>query len=193
MFVDKGPNDWNFTNTLPTANVSQFMFATSPLFFLLPKKFSKYHKALISLLSFGMLISPTLAMIDRFGTGYQFYPVFMCDYVAHFAFSLWGIYLVQTKQIELKKKEVLIGGAIIFSVAIVYMILNAIFDTAFFGLNLNGKHNIYTKVIVDNSYLSALLYFLALLLFLVVGYGYQKLILLFLIKTSKRIRGEQNV
>jgi hypothetical protein len=50
------------------------------------------------------------------------------------------------------------------------MILNVIFDTAFFGLSLNGKHNIYNKVLVDNSYLSALLYYIGLLAVLVMGY-----------------------
>ena len=36
-YVKNGPLDWNFTNTLPTANVSPFMFAVCPLYLVLPK------------------------------------------------------------------------------------------------------------------------------------------------------------
>lgn len=38
VFFDVGFNDWNFQNTLPTANVSPFMFFTLPLYYVLPKK-----------------------------------------------------------------------------------------------------------------------------------------------------------
>lgn len=49
VFVDVGFNDWNFQNTLPTANVSPFMFFTLPLYYFLPKKIKKYYLLLISL------------------------------------------------------------------------------------------------------------------------------------------------
>ena len=50
------------------------------------------------------------------------------------------------------------------------MILNLIFDTSFFGLSLRGKHNIYNNVIVDNSYLSAAIYYAGLIFVLLMGY-----------------------
>ena len=52
------------------------------------------------------------------------------------------------------------------------MIVNVIFDTAFFGLSLNGKHNIYNFVLTNNAYLSAALYFFGLICVLGLGYLY---------------------
>lgn len=177
VYNQVGFDDWNFKNTLPTANVSPFMFATCPIFFILPKSIRKYFALLISLLSIGMFLSPIISSIYFFSIGYKFHPSFLPDYFAHFVLSFWGVYLVISKQVELKIKNSLIAGSIIVSVAIIMMILNVIFDKSFFGLSLNGKHTIYNNVIVSNSYLSALLYFTGLIVVLISGYFYQKLIL----------------
>ena len=176
-YIQNGPNDWNFLNTLPTANVSPFMFATLPIFFLLPKRIRKYHALLISLLSVGMFLSPTIGCIHNFAIGYKFHGQFVLNYVSHFALSLWGIYLIHSRQTELNIKNALISGSIIVTVAIIMMIINVIADTTFFGLSLNGKHSIYNQRIVENSFVSALLYFLGLIVVLIAGFFYQKLIL----------------
>ena len=68
------------------------------------------------------------------------------------------------------------GGGTILFVAIVMMVLNVIFDKSFFGLSLNGKHNIYNCVLVQNSYLSAAIYFTGLVGVLMLGYFYHKLL-----------------
>ena len=52
------------------------------------------------------------------------------------------------------------------------LVLNVAFDKAFFGLSLNGKHNIYNVVLTDSSYLSAALYFIGLCGVLLMGYYY---------------------
>ena len=89
---------------------------------------------------------------------------------------LLGIYLVKSNQVELKVKVALISGSIIIGCALTMLILNVIFDTAYFGLSLNGKHSIYNMVLVSNSYLSALIYFAGLVGVLVVGYLFQLVI-----------------
>ena len=100
----------------------------------------------------------------------------MLDYVAHFALSLYGVYLVRTSQVKLTVKASVMSGSIILGAAFLMMILNVIFDTAFFGLSLNGKHNIYNNVLFKSSYLSAFVYFLGLIMVLVLGYLYMKLV-----------------
>ena len=179
-YIKNGLYDWNFTNTLPTANVSPFMFGTLFLFYLLPKNVKKYYQNLISLLSIGMLLSPIFAMIFNFYRHYSFHLSFMCDYISHFGLSLWGIYFISSNQIELKGKQSMISSSLIVSVAVIMLVLNIILDKSFFGLSLNGKHNIYNMVIVDNSYLSMLIYFFGLFVVLILGYFYQ----LVLIKTT---------
>ena len=173
-YIRNGPNDWNFLNTLPVANVSPFMFASCPLFFLLPGKARRYFGTLISLLTVGMLLSPTISCIHCFAIGYAFHWFFLSDYIAHIALAIFGVYLVYSKQVELRIKDALIGGSIVVDVAFTMLIINLCADTSFFGLSLRGKHNIYNQVIVENSYLSALIYFAGLAATLALGYLFQR-------------------
>ena len=170
IFLDVGANDWNFLNTLPVANISPFLFFCAPLFYILPKKVKGYFVTLISLLSVGMLFSVVLNCCFNIFRNYAFHPHFLLDYFAHISLSLWGIYFVKSKQIEFKKRDCLIASAIIISVAIIMMILNIIFDTAFFGLSLGEKYNIYNMVLVNSPYLSALIYFAGLIIVLFIGF-----------------------
>ena len=170
VYADVGPYDWNFQNTLPVANVSPFMFSIVFIIQLLPSKIRKHFYLLVSLLCVGMFLSTVLNCIYNAVIHYRFIKHFLLDYFAHFILSLWGIYLVKTKQVELTKKNVLISSSIIVGVAAIMVVINLIFDTSFFGLSLRGKHNIYNNVLVDNSYLSALIYFVGLIGLLVLGY-----------------------
>ena len=171
-YFDGGIHDWNFQNTLPVANVSPFMFACVPLSLILPKRIRKHFLMLISLLSVGMLLSGAFGCVYNVIRNYKFHIHFTFDYAAHLALSLYGIYLVKSGQVKLNVKGALISSSLIGGVAAIMTALNVIFDTAFFGLSLNGKHNIYNVVITDNSYLSALIYFLGLGAVLALGYLY---------------------
>lgn len=175
-YFHNGWSDWNFQNTLPVANVSPFMFGTLFLYFIIPKKVKKYYLLLIALLSVGMFLSPTFGCIYNASISYKFHIHFLMDYISHFLLSWWGVYVVRSNQVELRKKDCAISGAIIVCVAIIMLILNIIFDTAFFGLSLNGKHNIYNMVLVGNSYLSAVLYLSGLCVVLLCGYCYQRVL-----------------
>lgn len=175
VFLDVGFYDWNYQNTLPVANVSPFMFTSVLLVLILPKAVKKHFLLLISLLSVGMFLSSALGCIYNAVINYKFHIHFTYDYVSHFALSLLGIYAVRTKQVTLNIKNALISSSMIFGAAGVMLVLNVFFDTAFFGLSLNGKHNIYNNVLVDNSYVSALLYFLGLGLVLLLGYAYSSI------------------
>ena len=157
VYSSVGFDDWNFKNTLPVANVSPFMFTLTVVLHIFPLRIKKHIYLLISLLSVGMLLSALLGCVYNASINYRFHLHFLSDYMAHVMISLWGVYLVRSKQVTPTIKNTLISGSIIIGVAIVMMILNVTFDTAFFGLSLNGKHNIYNNVLTDNSYLSAML------------------------------------
>ena len=175
VYFSVGFYDWNFQNTLPVANVSPFMFTAIAFMHLLPHKVKKHFNLLISLLSVGMLISPILGCVYNAVINYKFHVHFLLDYIAHILLSLWGVYMVKSRQVELTKRNCIISGSIIISAAVIMLILNLIFDTAFFGLSLNGKHNIYNNVLTSSSYLSATLYFSGLIGVLVTGYFYSLL------------------
>ena len=172
IYRDTGFYDWNFQNVLPVANVSPFMFTCVPLALLLPKRVRKHFLLLISLLSVGMLLSGVFGCIYNAARNYKFHLHFTYDYAAHFAMSLFGVYLVKSRQVTMSIKNALISSSLIFGTAAVMTVLNVIFDTSFFGLSLNGKHNIYAVVLTESSYLSALLYFLGLGVVLTLGYLY---------------------
>ena len=171
IYKDVGFHDWNFQNTLPVANVSPFMFSLMPILLLLPKKIKKHFYLLISLLPVGMFASSILGCLYNASINYKFHFHFMLDYIAHIFLSLFGIYLIRTKQEKLTVKNTLISSSIILGVATIMLILNLIFDTSFFGLSLRGKHNIYNNVLVDNSFVSALLYYLGAIVVLFLGFA----------------------
>ena len=173
IFKHTGFNDWNFKNTLPTANISPFMFSLMPIILIIPKSIKKHFYLLIALLSVGMFLSTIFNCCYFANIGYKFHWHFMLDYISHFALSAWGIYLIASNQIQLKKKSCLISACIIFAFITTMLILNVIFDTAFCGLSLNGKHNIYNYVFVKNSYLSALIYYFGVVIVLLLGYVLQ--------------------
>ncbi len=175
-YLSVGPYDWNFLGCLPTGNVSPFMFTFVILLLFLPKRANEYFKTLITLLSVGMFLSPTLSCIYNAYRNYAFHWYLALDYIAHYLLFLFGIYIVKTNQVELNVKNAIKGGSIIIVVAIIMVILNAIFDTSFFGLSLNGKHNIYSMVLTSNSYLSACIYFFGLIAEMVLSFGLVKLL-----------------
>ena len=123
-----------------------------------------------------MLLSSVFGCIYNASINYKFHLHFLSDYFAHIALSLWGVYLIKSRQVELTKKNVIASSGIMIGVAFTMLTLNVIFDTAFFGLSLNGKHNIYNNVLTKSSYLSALLYFIGLIGVLGMGYGYSYLL-----------------
>lgn len=175
VYLSVGFYDWNFQNLLPTANVSPFMFCLTLLILLLPKRARGHFHLLISLLTVGMFFSSVLGCVYNTVIHYKFHIHFVLDYLSHFALSLFGVYLVRSGQAKPACRASLHSSAIIFGVAFFMMGLNLIFDTAFFGLSLAGKHNIYNNVLVESSYLSAGIYLSALAVVLALGYGYSRI------------------
>lgn len=174
--TDTDVNRWNFLNTLPVANVSPFMFSLMPILLILPEKIRKHLYLLVSMLTVGMLLSTVFGCVGNALRNYKFHFHFTLDYFSHFAMAAFGIFLIRSKQIILNVKNCIISGSIIYGVATIMLIMNVIFDKAFFGLSLNGKHSIYNIVLVDNSYLSALIYYVGLFFILLFGAAVCKLI-----------------
>jgi hypothetical protein len=168
-----GSNSPYFHGVLATANISSFMFSVLPIIY-----FSNLGRQrlyfLVSLLSVGMLLSPVFNAVTYAVCNYPFDILPILDYICHLLFSLWGIYLAKSRQIEVNKKEAFLSSLIIIFVAVFMIILNCIFDTSFFGLSLTGKHNIYGHIIVQSSWLSAIIYFVGLTIVLCVGYIFIK-------------------
>ena len=176
MYYDVGPDDWNFRNTMPTANVSPFMFCLTPFILIMPKTIRKYLMTLVVLLSLGMVVSGLGGALGFVARNYKFHWHITMDCLAHVLISLWGVYLLKSGQVELTPKKALRGGAIIVSVALIMLILNLIYHKAFFGLSPYGEHNIYNTRFFENGVISIIVYFLGLGFVLCAGYFYQKVL-----------------
>ncbi|MBE7086023.1 MAG: hypothetical protein E7366_02600 [Clostridiales bacterium] len=176
MGIKAGVKDWNFTNTLPTANVSPFMYCLTPLMCLFPKKARRYLYALVALLSLAMLFAGLMNCVFNIYRHYKFHWEIALDAWTHVAVSWFGVYLLKTKQTVLDKKTALIGAAIVIGVAIIMLILNIFLHTSFFGLSLYGEHNIYNVVVCESGYLSAAIYFLGVSFVLFAGAIFQKIL-----------------
>lgn len=183
--LNAGIRDWNFHNALPTANVSPFTYCLTAVIILFPKKARTYLYALVAMLSLGLLGSGMINCIFNIARSYKFHWEMGLDSLLHGAVSFFGVYLLRSGQTKLDTKTCIIGGGIIYGVAVCMLILNVIFHTAFFGLSLYGKHNIYNVVLCESGYLSALLYFLGLGVVLVLGTLFQKVV-------NVRIRRKKN-
>ena len=172
VLLIQGASSIYFHGVLASANISPFMFSILPLIYFSRGKMQKHLYLLVSLLSVGMILSPVMNAITYAVNEYPFNILSLMDYIAHLLLSLWGVYLVKSNQVCLKKRDCVFSALIIIAVALAMLILNLIFDTTFFGLSLTGRHNIYGNVLVDNSYLSASIYFSGLSVILLAGYVY---------------------
>ena len=123
-----------------------------------------------------MLAAVVLGCIYRALIQYKFHFTFLLDHISHLSLSLFGVYLAKSKQVTLNKKDCILGGSLIVLIAFMMMAINIVFGTAFFGLALNEKYNIYNMVVVSNCYLSALIYFAGLIFVLTSGYFYIKVL-----------------
>ena len=175
IFLDVGFYDWNFQNTLPTANVSPFIFTLCPIVLILRGRARTLCLTLLSLLSLGMLLAVMRAGLMNYARDYTVLFTILFDSATHAALSLYGIYLVRTGQVTLTRRSCLGAAGILLSAALFMMVLNLCFHTSFFGLSLYGDHNIYTVVLTESGILSALLYFLGLTAVLLGGWLYVRL------------------
>ena len=175
-FILDGSSSYNFRNTLPVANVSPFMFINGIIIIFFPNKIKKYGNTLICLLSLGMFIAGIGLLLNTHFCKIEPHWNFLLNAFNHILFSLFGIYLYKTNQVHQEKKKIVYSASIIVVVALFMLVLNAFFQTSYFGLSLYGNHNIYNLVLCQDSILSAIIYFIGLSLVLISGWKYSKII-----------------
>ncbi|MGI6377925.1 MAG: hypothetical protein ACOX0I_02525 [Bacilli bacterium] len=171
-----GVTGWHFKYTLPTANISPFMFFMVFVVLFLPKIIQKHFYLLMALFSFVMVVAGIGSPVYYAFFYHYYYSFISIEWITHLTMAFFGIYLLLTKKIEVTVKNCVKASMIIYVTVAIMMILNIILGTAFFGLAFNGKHNIYTLIVISNPYLSALVYVIGLTCFLIIGYWFLKFI-----------------
>ena len=161
--ITKSPTEKHVNMCIPLGNYSPFIFTLCIIVAFLPNRWSKWFDYFIGLMWLPMILASLYNSVGYvFNQGDFSYTCLIYDGLAHGLIGLYGFYLIKNQFISYTKKALTITIISILLVPIIMLILNLIFNTSFFGLNLNGKHNIYGLVLTDNSLLSALLYMLGL-------------------------------
>ncbi len=174
QLLTQGSNSKAFIDTLPTSNISPFVFSTLPLC-LLNKKLQNLIFPLAVFLSVGMLCSVEISHYRFIHDKLSYNFALSLDGLNHILYVIFGIYLITTNQVKLNLKTFLSVCGTILSVVGLMIVLNIVFQTSFFGLNFYGKHQIYNIVVCSSGIMSAVIYVTGLLLFLILGYLFQLL------------------
>ncbi|MBN3490114.1 hypothetical protein JV173_01165 [Acholeplasma equirhinis] len=162
---------------IPFGNYSPFTFTIITILIFLPSKFQKPVNYFLALMSFPMFGATCVNSINYvIHAGEYLYTSMSFDQIGHTLVSLYGYYLIISKEVKFTKIKTLFTFIFIMSVPLVMATLNFIYDTSYFGLNLNGRHNIYNRVVTDNSYINLGIYWFGLLGLITVSY----LIILFI-------------
>lgn len=177
-----------FYDVLPFGNMSPVLFTLCFIGIFLPKNIRKYIYAIFILLMIGMAGAGLKNGFERtLRLDHDIYTCILFDCYGHTLIALFAFYLLRNGIVEFNKKEKIFAIVFCFACAVTALILNAIFDTEFFGLNLNGRHQIYHVRISENSYISALCYFAGLTVVVVAGAHTIKLIKKYLIKDGEHL------
>ena len=167
----------NRPDVLPPAKPSTLILFTCPIYLLLRGKAREWYFSFVSILSLAMIFAIFPVCIFSFLDGYSVLYFSILNVAPHVAFSLWGVYLVQTKQVEVNFKNAIIGGGILLFTLMTMLVLNKFLNTDFYGLATDDRFNIYDVKVVDNPHLSAFLFTMLLLIASVFGFFYQKLLM----------------
>lgn len=155
---------------IPFGNYSPLIFTVCTIMVFLPEKWCRWFDYFMGIMWLPMLVASLHNSISfTWSQGPFVYTCMIFDCISHGLIGLYGFYLLYNKAVVYDKKKMIILLSAIMLVPVIMLILNVVFDTSFFGLNLNGKHNIYNVVISNNSYVSAAIYFVGLAALLAVS------------------------
>ena len=171
QLLSQGSNSKAFIDTVPTSNISPFVFCTLPL--CLFKRLRNFIFPMIVFLSVGIILSVEISHYRFINENLEYNIALSLDGLNHMLYALFGVYLVVSNQVQLSLKSFIYGCISILTIVATMILLNLIFHTSFFGLNLYGNHSIYDIVITTSSVLSSLIYVLGLIIFLFLGLLFQ--------------------
>lgn len=165
-----------FFYALPLGNVSPFVFTLAFISLFLPEKIRKNFRPILIILTFGFIVAGFGLTLINLVTNQPYVPSSIFDVIPHILLALLGFYYCESYNEEYSLKHYVFAGIFLVLVALLMLGLNAIFNTSFFGLNPYGNHNIYFHKPIQNCLLSNIIYFIGLMLAIMIGYLFQKLI-----------------
>ena len=152
-------------------NISPMIFTVIPLTCIMNDKIKQYAYSAIAFLWVGMFlalfISPEYAYIFNYRTDAS--VLYTGEALCHMLASLFGIYLILTRQVKLDFQSWLRSLAFMYSVIGFGVFLNVFFHTNNFGMDPYGNYAIYFLDIFGTFEATLLAYLLGVLTVLTLG------------------------
>ncbi len=167
MYESNWKND--IYNTL--ANISPMIFTVIPLTCVLNEKAKKWVHNAIAFLWVGMFvalfISPQSHYVANFGAKANL--VYTGEALCHLTASLFGIYLILTKQVQITFQSWYKSLSFLYAVILWGVLCNFAFHLDNFGMNPYGDYSIYFIDIFGSFTATFLAYLLGVLLVVTLG------------------------
>ena len=171
FYVNNARNSSSFT-FMTFDNISPFTFTMIPFMYLVKDKVRQWFLNAISFFSVGMflamLITPQYAYLFSFTVNASM--DYVLDALCHLNCSLFGIYLIASKQVKidfssLKKAVLFMYGVVAFGVT-----MNFLFKKNFFGMGPYSNFSIYMFDFFDDYWITLLAYLIGIFVVLAIGY-----------------------
>ena len=164
--------NWLDGGWLTLGNISPMTFTVILLIPFMNERVRDYAYSAIAFLSvgmfFAMIISPEHDYIFNFNTEATF--IYTTEAVCHMICSLFGIYLVLSKQLKADFKHWIKSLVFVLSVITLGVILNFIFHRSYFGMDPYGSPAIYMIDIFASFAATLIAYYFGVVAVLTVGY-----------------------
>lgn len=171
---------WNFASYevgwlnrgwMTLGNISPLMFTLILFIPFVKDTFKDGIYSMLACLNLGMfvamLVSPEHDYIFNFNTRATF--VYTSEAVCHMLCSLFGIYLVLSKQVKANFKQWLKGTSYLLSIITFGVILNFIFRRNHFGMDPYGGASIYMIDIFEGFWPTLIAYYFGVILVMTLG------------------------
>ena len=162
---------WLSTGWMTLGNISPLMFTLILFTPFVKDNVKDCIYSTLACLNLGMfvamLVSPEHDYIFNFNTEATF--IYTSEAVCHMLCSLFGIYLVLSKQVKANFKQWLKGTATLLSIITLGVILNFVFHRNHFGMDPYGNASIYMIDIFDGFWPTLVAYYFGVVLILTLG------------------------
>ena len=180
---------WLKEGWLTLDNISPFTFTLILLTPLLKDKVREYANSAIAFLCVGMfvamLVSPEHSYLFSFRREESF--IYVSEAVCHMICSLYGIYLVLTKQIAPTFVNWIKSAIVLYSVITLGVVINYVYHRSYFGMDPYGGASIYMLDIFNNFYATLVAYLFGVALVLTLGMQLTQLLESFTSKMHRSI------
>jgi len=152
-------------------NISPLMFTVMPLTYVAKDKVKDAAFAALAFLNAGMfvamLFSPDFAYLFNYNDEASF--VYTCEALCHGVCSLFGIYLILTRQVKITFKNWVRSVVFMLSIITFGVFLNIVFHRSYFGMDPYDGASIYMFDLFGSFPATLIVYYLAVTVVLTIG------------------------